>query len=156
MFDQYANKHKDAQSKNPFTSGLNIEKPKFSKEEYGRYVVRASQRATYLTRRCVLDARDKICSSRVTSILFENIRPKIVSTFQASRGISFGHTRSQSHRAYSSRDFGVMRYHLSKWYAMSRSTRYHRHNVRRSLQHLYPHQRQMRWSSFKSQKTGSR
>ncbi|KAF7400259.1 hypothetical protein HZH66_005443 [Vespula vulgaris] len=36
MFDQYANKHKDAQSKNPFTSGLNIEKPKFSKEEYGR------------------------------------------------------------------------------------------------------------------------
>ncbi|XP_035742324.1 actin-binding Rho-activating protein-like isoform X1 [Vespa mandarinia] len=36
MFDQYANKHKDAQKKNPFTSGLNIEKPKFSKEEYGR------------------------------------------------------------------------------------------------------------------------
>ncbi|CAD1476858.1 unnamed protein product, partial [Heterotrigona itama] len=36
MFDQYANKHKDKQSKNPFTSGLNIEKRKFSKEEYGR------------------------------------------------------------------------------------------------------------------------
>ncbi|KAI4502683.1 hypothetical protein M0802_002595 [Mischocyttarus mexicanus] len=36
MFDQYANKHKDAQSKNPFTSGLNIDKPKFSKDEYGR------------------------------------------------------------------------------------------------------------------------
>lgn len=36
MFDQYANKHKDRQGKNPFTSGLNIEKPKFSKEEYGR------------------------------------------------------------------------------------------------------------------------
>lgn len=36
MFDQYANRHKDSQSKNPFTSGLNIEKPKFSKEEYGR------------------------------------------------------------------------------------------------------------------------
>ncbi|GAB1859126.1 Actin-binding Rho-activating protein-like isoform X2 [Camponotus japonicus] len=36
MFNQYANKHKDKQSKNPFTSGLNIEKPKFSKEEYGR------------------------------------------------------------------------------------------------------------------------
>lgn len=39
MFDQYANKHKDAQGKNPFTSGLSIEKPKFSKEEYGRYVI---------------------------------------------------------------------------------------------------------------------
>lgn len=38
MFNQYANKHKDKQSKNPFSSGLNIEKPKFSKEEYGRYV----------------------------------------------------------------------------------------------------------------------
>lgn len=38
MFNQYASKHKDKQSKNPFTSGLNIEKPKFSKEEYGRYV----------------------------------------------------------------------------------------------------------------------
>lgn len=36
MFDQYANKHKDKQSKNPFTSGSNIEKRKFSKEEYGR------------------------------------------------------------------------------------------------------------------------
>ncbi|XP_032690292.1 actin-binding Rho-activating protein-like isoform X1 [Odontomachus brunneus] len=36
MFNQYASKHKDKQSKNPFTSGLNIEKPKFSKEEYGR------------------------------------------------------------------------------------------------------------------------
>ncbi|XP_050450791.1 actin-binding Rho-activating protein-like isoform X2 [Cataglyphis hispanica] len=36
MFNQYANKHKDKQSKNPFTSGINIEKPKFSKEEYGR------------------------------------------------------------------------------------------------------------------------
>ncbi|KOC67682.1 Actin-binding Rho-activating protein [Habropoda laboriosa] len=36
MFDQYANKHKDQQSKNPFTSGLNTEKRKFSKEEYGR------------------------------------------------------------------------------------------------------------------------
>lgn len=38
MFNQYADKHKDKQSKNPFTSGLNIEKPKFSKEEYGRYI----------------------------------------------------------------------------------------------------------------------
>lgn len=37
MFDQYANKHKDKQSKNPFTSGSNIEKRKFSKEEYGRW-----------------------------------------------------------------------------------------------------------------------
>lgn len=36
MFDQYANKHKDKQNKNPFTSGLNIEKQKFSKDEYGR------------------------------------------------------------------------------------------------------------------------
>ncbi|CAL7951740.1 unnamed protein product [Xylocopa violacea] len=36
MFNQYADKHKDMQSKNPFTSGLNIEKRKFSKEEYGR------------------------------------------------------------------------------------------------------------------------
>ncbi|CAK9831522.1 Actin-binding Rho-activating protein [Anthophora retusa] len=36
MFDQYANQHKDKQSKNPFTSGLNLEKRKFSKEEYGR------------------------------------------------------------------------------------------------------------------------
>ncbi|KAG7212130.1 hypothetical protein KM043_012477 [Ampulex compressa] len=36
MFNQYANKHKDGQSKNPFTSGLNLERPKFSKEEYGR------------------------------------------------------------------------------------------------------------------------
>ncbi|XP_017884121.1 actin-binding Rho-activating protein-like isoform X2 [Ceratina calcarata] len=36
MFNQYANKHKDTQSKNPFTSGLNLEKQKFSKEEYGR------------------------------------------------------------------------------------------------------------------------
>lgn len=38
MFNQYASKHQDKQSKNPFTSGLNIEKPKFSKEEYGRCV----------------------------------------------------------------------------------------------------------------------
>lgn len=38
MFDQYANKHKDKQNKNPFTSGLNIEKQKFSKDEYGRPV----------------------------------------------------------------------------------------------------------------------
>ncbi|XP_076248188.1 actin-binding Rho-activating protein isoform X2 [Calliopsis andreniformis] len=38
MFDQYANKHKDMQSKNPFTSGVNIEKRKFSKDEYGRPV----------------------------------------------------------------------------------------------------------------------
>lgn len=38
MFDQYANKHKDKQNKNPFTSGLNIEKQKFSKDEYGRSV----------------------------------------------------------------------------------------------------------------------
>lgn len=36
MFDQYADKHKAGQSKNPFTSGLNIEKGKLSKEEYGR------------------------------------------------------------------------------------------------------------------------
>jgi len=38
MFNQYADKHRDKQSKNPFSSGLDIEKPKFSKEEYGRYV----------------------------------------------------------------------------------------------------------------------
>ncbi|XP_020299731.1 actin-binding Rho-activating protein-like isoform X2 [Pseudomyrmex gracilis] len=36
MFNQKASKHQDKQGKNPFTSGLNIEKPKFSKEEYGR------------------------------------------------------------------------------------------------------------------------
>ncbi|XP_066597703.1 actin-binding Rho-activating protein-like isoform X2 [Prorops nasuta] len=36
MFNQYADKHQTKQSKNPFTSGLNIQKPKFSKEEYGR------------------------------------------------------------------------------------------------------------------------
>ncbi|XP_018053211.1 PREDICTED: actin-binding Rho-activating protein-like isoform X1 [Atta colombica] len=36
MFNQYADKHRDKQSKNPFSSGLDIEKPKFSKEEYGR------------------------------------------------------------------------------------------------------------------------
>ncbi|CAL1682758.1 unnamed protein product [Lasius platythorax] len=36
MFNQCASKHQDKQNKNPFTSGLNVEKPKFSKEEYGR------------------------------------------------------------------------------------------------------------------------
>ncbi|XP_070526893.1 actin-binding Rho-activating protein isoform X2 [Cardiocondyla obscurior] len=36
MFNQYADNHKDKQSKNPFTSGLNAKKPTFSKEEYGR------------------------------------------------------------------------------------------------------------------------
>lgn len=36
MFDQHANKNREMQSKNPFTSGLNIAKPTFSKEEYGR------------------------------------------------------------------------------------------------------------------------
>ncbi|XP_078035749.1 actin-binding Rho-activating protein isoform X1 [Augochlora pura] len=36
MFNQVANQHKDKQSKNPFTSGLNLEKKTFSKEEYGR------------------------------------------------------------------------------------------------------------------------
>ncbi|XP_015598507.1 actin-binding Rho-activating protein isoform X2 [Cephus cinctus] len=36
MFNQHADKHLDGQKKNPFTSGLNIEKPKFSKDEYGR------------------------------------------------------------------------------------------------------------------------
>lgn len=36
MFDQHANKHISSQSKNPFTSGLNLPKPTFSKEEYGR------------------------------------------------------------------------------------------------------------------------
>ncbi|XP_012288520.1 actin-binding Rho-activating protein-like isoform X2 [Orussus abietinus] len=36
LFNQQANKHMDGQKKNPFTSGINIEKPKFSKEEYGR------------------------------------------------------------------------------------------------------------------------
>ena len=39
MFDQHANKHQSSQAKNPFTSGLNLEKPKFSKEEYGRWDV---------------------------------------------------------------------------------------------------------------------
>lgn len=38
MFNQYANTHQDKQSKNPFTSGLNLEKRKFSKDEYGRWV----------------------------------------------------------------------------------------------------------------------
>ncbi|XP_076618360.1 actin-binding Rho-activating protein isoform X1 [Colletes latitarsis] len=38
MFNQYANTHKDKQNKNPFTSGLNLEKRTFSKEEYGRPV----------------------------------------------------------------------------------------------------------------------
>lgn len=36
MFNQYASQHKDKQDKNPFTSGLNLEKRKFTKEEYGR------------------------------------------------------------------------------------------------------------------------
>ncbi|XP_031777270.1 actin-binding Rho-activating protein isoform X2 [Nasonia vitripennis] len=36
MFDQHANKHISSQNKNPFTSGLNLPKPTFSKEEYGR------------------------------------------------------------------------------------------------------------------------
>lgn len=36
MFNQHASKHMDGQSKNPFTSGLNLDKPKFSKEEYGK------------------------------------------------------------------------------------------------------------------------
>lgn len=36
MFNQHASKHMDSQGKNPFTSGLNLEKPKFSKEEYGK------------------------------------------------------------------------------------------------------------------------
>ncbi|XP_011499633.1 PREDICTED: actin-binding Rho-activating protein-like [Ceratosolen solmsi marchali] len=36
MFDQQANKHMTSQSKNPFSSGLNLPKPTFSKEEYGR------------------------------------------------------------------------------------------------------------------------
>ncbi|XP_058793476.1 actin-binding Rho-activating protein-like isoform X2 [Phymastichus coffea] len=36
MFDQHANKHINSQSKNPFSSGLNLPKPTFSKEEYGR------------------------------------------------------------------------------------------------------------------------
>ncbi|XP_014231149.1 actin-binding Rho-activating protein-like [Trichogramma pretiosum] len=36
MFDQHANKHISGQKKNPFTSGLNLPKPTFSKEEYGR------------------------------------------------------------------------------------------------------------------------
>ncbi|XP_034191223.1 actin-binding Rho-activating protein isoform X2 [Osmia lignaria lignaria] len=36
MFEQNANKHQEKQSKNPFTSGLNLEKRKFSKDEYGR------------------------------------------------------------------------------------------------------------------------
>ena len=38
MFNQKANTHKDMQGKNPFTSGLNLEKRKFSKDEYGRPV----------------------------------------------------------------------------------------------------------------------
>ena len=38
MFNQKANTHKDTQGKNPFTSGLNLEKRKFSKDEYGRPV----------------------------------------------------------------------------------------------------------------------
>ncbi|XP_014210810.1 actin-binding Rho-activating protein isoform X1 [Copidosoma floridanum] len=36
MFDQHAAKHISSQSKNPFSSGLNLPKPTFSKEEYGR------------------------------------------------------------------------------------------------------------------------
>lgn len=36
MFDQHANKHINSQAKNPFSSGLNLPKPTFSKEEYGR------------------------------------------------------------------------------------------------------------------------
>ncbi|XP_031825787.1 actin-binding Rho-activating protein isoform X2 [Nomia melanderi] len=36
MFNQYASQHMDKQNKNPFTSGLNLEKRKFTKEEYGR------------------------------------------------------------------------------------------------------------------------
>ncbi|XP_015114728.1 actin-binding Rho-activating protein isoform X1 [Diachasma alloeum] len=36
MFNQQANSHMASQSKNPFTSGLNLDRPKFSKEEYGR------------------------------------------------------------------------------------------------------------------------
>ncbi|XP_033211599.1 actin-binding Rho-activating protein-like [Belonocnema kinseyi] len=38
LFNQHANNHQSGQAKNPFTSGLNIDKPKFSKEEYGRPV----------------------------------------------------------------------------------------------------------------------
>ncbi|XP_015515082.1 actin-binding Rho-activating protein isoform X1 [Neodiprion pinetum] len=36
MFNQQATRHQDTQAKNPFTSGLNLPRPKFSKEEYGR------------------------------------------------------------------------------------------------------------------------
>nr|XP_012149644.1 PREDICTED: actin-binding Rho-activating protein-like isoform X2 [Megachile rotundata] len=38
MFNQYANQHKEKQSKNPFTSGVNLEKRTFSKDEYGKPV----------------------------------------------------------------------------------------------------------------------
>lgn len=38
MFNQYADQHKEKQSKNPFTSGVNLEKRTFSKDEYGRPV----------------------------------------------------------------------------------------------------------------------
>ncbi|XP_012252812.1 actin-binding Rho-activating protein isoform X2 [Athalia rosae] len=36
MFNQQATQHQSTQAKNPFTSGLNLPRPKFSKEEYGR------------------------------------------------------------------------------------------------------------------------
>lgn len=38
MFNQHASNHQSSQSKNPFSSGLNLAKPTFSKEEYGRPV----------------------------------------------------------------------------------------------------------------------
>ncbi|KAK0074168.1 hypothetical protein PV325_008681 [Microctonus aethiopoides] len=36
MFNRTANNHISSQSKNPFTTGMNLDRPKFSKEEYGR------------------------------------------------------------------------------------------------------------------------
>lgn len=38
-FNQHVNNHVSSQGKNPFTSGMNLERPKFSKEEYGRYLL---------------------------------------------------------------------------------------------------------------------
>ncbi|XP_034935627.1 actin-binding Rho-activating protein-like [Chelonus insularis] len=36
LFNRQANNHISSQSRNPFTTGMNLERPKFSKEEYGR------------------------------------------------------------------------------------------------------------------------
>ncbi|XP_074109513.1 actin-binding Rho-activating protein [Cotesia typhae] len=36
LFNKQATSHELSQQQNPFTSGMNLDKPKFSKEEYGR------------------------------------------------------------------------------------------------------------------------